>query len=110
MLEAVEQTFDGILIADSNRVVCYVNPAFEKMSGFMCDELVGKNAEKIWSDTMRNVFRITFGAVWNRANSWKGRMTNRRKDGSLYESETQISVVCDRQRKCQAFRDISTGT
>lgn len=107
MLEAVEQSFDGILIADSNRVVCYVNPAFEKMSGFMCDELVGKNADKIWREYTEKIDPDNLWSSLEQGNSWKGRMTNRRKDGSLYESEAQISVVCDRNGDVSHFVNIN---
>jgi PAS domain S-box-containing protein len=103
MLEAAEQTFDGILIADSNRVICYVNPAFEKMSGFMCDELVGKNAEKIWRAYTEKIDPDNLWSSLEQGESWKGRMTNRRKDGSLYESETQISVVCEHNGNVRHF-------
>jgi PAS domain S-box-containing protein len=107
LLEAVEQTSEGILIADSNRVVRYVNPAFEKMSGFLHDELVGKNADKIWSEYNEKCFPDNLWSNLNQGNSWEGRMTNRRKDGSLYESETKISVVRDRNGNISHFLNVN---
>jgi PAS domain S-box-containing protein len=106
LLEAVEQTSEGILIADSNRVVRYVNPAFEKMSGYLYDELVGKNADMIWSEYNEKSYPDNLSSSLEQGNSWKGRMTNRRKDGSLYESETKISTVRDRNGSVSHFVNV----
>lgn len=36
---------DGVVIADEDGTICYVNEAFEKLSGYASDELVGKEVE-----------------------------------------------------------------
>jgi PAS domain S-box-containing protein len=107
LFEAVKLTSDGILVADENRVVRYVNPAFEKMSGFMYNELVGKKAEMIWSEYNEKSFPDNLWSSLNQGNSWKGRMTNRRKDGNLYESETKISIVRNRNGNITHFVSVT---
>ncbi len=107
LLEAVELASDGILIADSNRVIRYVNSAFEQMSGFLRDEIVSKNADMFWSEYNEKTFPDNLWSSLNQGNSWKGRMTNRRKDGSLYESETIISVISESSGNITHFVNVN---
>jgi PAS domain S-box-containing protein len=107
LLAAIEEASDGILIADSNRMVRYVNSAFEKMSGFAYGEIVDKKADMIWSEYNEKTFPDNLWSSLDQGNSWNGRMTNKRKDGSLYESETKISVVRDHNENITHFVNIN---
>jgi PAS domain S-box-containing protein len=107
LLEAVEQSSDGIVITDSNRVVRYVNSAFEKMSGFAYGEIVGQEADMIWNEYNEKIFPDNLWSSLNQENSWNGRMTNRRKDGGLYESETKISVLRDSNGNITNFVNVN---
>ena len=40
---AVEQTADHVMITDKKGVIQYVNPAFEKTTGYKKKEVLGKN-------------------------------------------------------------------
>jgi PAS domain S-box-containing protein len=107
LLTAIEETSDGILIADSNLMIRYVNSAFEKMTGFAYSEIVDKKADMIWSEYNEKTFPDNLWSSLDQGNSWNGRMTNRRKDGSLYESETKISVVRDHDENITHFVNIN---
>jgi PAS domain S-box-containing protein len=107
LLAAIEEASDGILIADSSRIVRYVNSAFEKMSGFAYGEIVDKKAEMIWSEYNEKTFPDNLWSSLDQGISWNGRMTNRRKDGSLYELETKISVVRDYNENITHFVNIN---
>ncbi len=107
LLEAVEQSSDGILIADSNRVIRYVNSAFEKITGFMYEEIVGKSADMIWREYNERAFPDTLWSSLNQGNPWNGRMTNRKKDGNLCELETQISIIHDRKGNITHFVNVN---
>lgn len=95
LLIAVEQASDGILITDKDRIIRYANPAFEKMSGFLSSEVMGNKLDMIWRGRTRRTFSDDIWSTVNREEPWKGRITVKRKDGSLYETETTISVVLD---------------
>jgi PAS domain S-box-containing protein len=107
LLEAVEQTSDGIIILDSNRVIRYVNSAFEKMSGFAYEEIVGRKVDLIWREYNEKTHPDNIWSSLPQVNFWNGRMTNKRKDGSLYESETKISVLRDNNGNITNFVTIS---
>jgi PAS domain-containing protein len=46
----IRQTEDNVLITDSHRIILYVNPAFERSSGYLCSELKGKPMRYLRSD------------------------------------------------------------
>jgi PAS domain S-box-containing protein len=108
----VEQAAEMILITDVRGIIDYVNPAFERVTGFTREEAVGRNCNILKSDKHdKEVYRdlwetITLGRVW------RGRLTNKRKDGSFFEIEETISPVFDSSGKIMNYaavmRDITT--
>lgn len=93
LAKAVEQTEDGILITDTKGVIEYVNPSFERISGYAADELIGKNTSMLKSGKHEMGF---YSRMWRKitsGESWSGNIVNRRKDGSLYEERIIISPI-----------------
>ena len=90
---AVEQTSDSVMIADLAGTIEYVNPAFERASGYRRDEAVGQNPRILKSGRQPAAF---YRALWRRltrGQTWTGTLINRRKDGALYEEEATISPM-----------------
>lgn len=92
---AVEQTSDSVIIADLAGTIEYVNPAFERASGYGRMEAVGSNPRILKSGKQSpGIYR----AMWRRltrGQSWSGTLINRRQDGDLYEEEATISPLRD---------------
>lgn len=89
----LEQTSEGVIITDVNGVILYTNLAAEKMSGYMLDEMEGKKTSLFKSGVQNREF---YSNLWGSIQSgevWKGSITNRAKDGSLFEVEITISPV-----------------
>ena len=90
---AVEQAAEEILITDSHGTIQYCNQAFENASGYSRAEMIGTNPRILKSGRHDPGFyrglwdTITAGQVWT------GTITNRRKDGTLYEAEGSISPI-----------------
>jgi len=83
------------MITDLEGNIEYVNPAFEKLTGYGRQEVVGKNASILKSEGQDTAF---YQEMWRRISSgevWRGHFTNQKKDGSLYEEEAVISAVND---------------
>ncbi len=92
---AVEQEAEAVVIADIDGTIRYVNPAFERMTGHARDEVLGQNPRLLKSGKHDKAF---YEAMWKTLAGgavWSGRFTNRRKDGTLYETETTISPIRD---------------
>ena len=90
---AVEQAAEAIIITDREGVIQYVNPAFEKITGYTKTEALGQKTSLLCSGKQDATF---YEDLWNVIQSggvWSGKFTNRRKDGTLYEEEAEISPV-----------------
>jgi two-component system cell cycle sensor histidine kinase/response regulator CckA len=92
---AVDQAAESILITEPDGRIVYVNPAFERITGYGRNEVIGKTPALLGSGKHDAGF---FAALWgtiSRGEVWSGHITNRRKDGSLFEEEMVISPVRD---------------
>jgi PAS domain S-box-containing protein len=91
----IHNTINPIQISDANGTMVYVNPAFEKVTGYSNKELIGKNPNILNSRKHSKEFWFS---VWKHIISgkvWVGRIENRRKDGSPFFTELVISPIVD---------------
>jgi PAS domain S-box-containing protein len=108
---AVDQAAEGIVITDAEGRIEYVNPSFERITGYPRNEAVGRNMRILKSGKHDELF---YGNMWEtilRGDVWRGRFINRKKDGMLYEEEAVISPVRNASGKIIHFvagkRDIT---
>jgi two-component system, cell cycle sensor histidine kinase and response regulator CckA len=104
---AVEQTADHLVITDRNGVIEYVNPAFEQLTGYSLEEVVGKTPRILRSDRHDQKF---FKKLWSTILSghvFRTIFTNRKKNGELYFQEETITPITDGNGKITHF--VSTG-
>ena len=90
---AIEQAAEEIMITDPEGVIQYVNPAFERITGYSREEAIGRNPRILKSDIQGQAF---YENLWNTikgGNIWTGRVTNRRKDGKLIQEDGTISPL-----------------
>ena len=100
---AVEQSANTIVITDPGGHIEYVNPCFEKATGYTFAEAVGQNPRVLKSGEQDGSF---YRNLWDTILSgqiWKGQFHNRRKDGSLYWEEATISPVFDNSGRIVHF-------
>ena len=91
----IEQAAEPIMITDREGKIEYVNPAFEDVTGYGRPEAVGRTPAILKSGARDEGFYRELWETILHGQVWKGRMTNRRKDGTLYEEEATISPVRD---------------
>jgi PAS domain S-box-containing protein len=90
---AMEAAADGIVITDRSGNIQWTNPALAQISGFCPEDLIG-HSTKIFNSGQHNA--AYYQQMWDTILSgevWRGEMTNRRKDGSLYIEEQTITPV-----------------
>jgi PAS domain S-box-containing protein len=92
---AVEQSADAVVITDTTGAIEYVNPAFERVTGYSSDEALGKNPRILKSGVHGPAFYAAMWATLSSGSSFVGDLTNRRKDGSLFQEEAVISPIRD---------------
>ena len=95
LVAAIDQAAEAVVVTDSTGRISYVNPAFEKISGYTRDEVIGRNPRFLKSGAQDEEF---FRKMWEELASngyWRGRLLNRRKDGTQYTQDSTISRVTD---------------
>ena len=109
---AVEQSADAVMITDRNGVIEYVNPAFERVSGYPSAEVLGQNPRILKSGLHAPAFYAAMWAALSSGSPFVADLTNRRKDGSLFQEEAVISPIRDAAGTITSYvavnRDVTT--
>ena len=99
LMAAIDQASETIIITDPGGRIEYVNPAFEKMTGYSAAEVQGKNTRMLKSGRHDKQFYKDMWQTLRAGRVWKGHFINKRKDGTLFEEEASISPVCNQEGK-----------
>ncbi len=93
LMMAIEQAAEAVVITDVLGSIEYVNPAFEKITGYSRDEIIGKNPRVLQSGEHNLAFYTAMWSTLVEGNSWSGKFVNRKKEGSLYTEEVSITPI-----------------
>ncbi len=96
---AIEQVGEVIVITDPQGAIQYANPAFEKTTGYTFQEVFQQNPRLLKSGVHDEAFYDELWETISRGRTWKGRLVNKHKNGTLYTEETTISPVFDSKGK-----------
>jgi len=103
LTEALEQSAQTVFITDAEGRIVYVNPAFEALTGYSREEVLGKSASILRSGEQSPEFYREMWAAMKSGRTWHGRLINRRKDGTHYTDDQRISPVKDAAGKIKYF-------
>lgn len=93
---AIEQVEDPVEITSAEHVFTYVNPAFERSTGWSHAEAVGRQPQEILASGAHPAgFFADMLETLETGAPWHGTIVNRRRDGRLIEQETTISPLRD---------------
>ena len=105
--QATEQTADGVMITDRAGRLEYVNPAFEKITGYTRAEALGRTPRLLHSGKQDLDFYRRLWATILAGETFREVFINRRKDGSLYHEDQTITPLKDGAGRITHF--VSTG-
>ena len=109
--QAIEFSPISIVITDSDNKIIYVNPKFEKMTGYVTDEIIGKKPNILKSGHHDEHFYKEIYEAINHNRVWTGNFYNLKKDGTFYWDSSAISAVFDESNQVTNYiaikRDIS---
>lgn len=92
---AVDQSAESVIITDVNGNIEYVNPAFEEISGYSFEDVIGKNPKILKSgETPTYSYKLMWENI-SRGKVWRGTFTNKKKNGAVFCEEATISPVKD---------------
>lgn len=95
LFAAIHQAAESVVVTDAEGEITYVNPAFERITGFTQDEVIGRNPRLLKSGVQESEFYAEMWRTLRTEGIWRGRLVNRRKDGTTYTQESTISMVRD---------------
>ncbi len=94
---ALEQTADSVLISDSAGHIEYVNPAFEVMTGYTREEVLGKTPRLLRSGQhAQELYQQMWDSLLAGA-PFQGTLVNRKKTGELYWANQTLTPIRDPQ-------------
>ncbi|UKO96251.1 PAS domain S-box protein [Nostoc sp. UHCC 0870] len=108
---AIAASSNGIIIADAsipNGPIIYVNPAFERITGYSYEEVIGQNFRLFHSAEINQPGLQELNAAMQTGKAGTVILRDYRKDGSLFWSELNISPVYDHTDKLTHYIGIQT--
>ena len=99
---AIESSVNGFLITSCQKAdnpIVYVNPAFESMTGYSQEEVIGLNPRFLHSEDISQPGLEVIRAAIKAQREGKAVLRNYRKDGSLFWNELSIAPVRDESDK-----------
>ncbi|WP_051219998.1 CheR family methyltransferase [Rheinheimera baltica] len=102
---------EATMITDQNNILISVNPAFTSITGYKENEVLGKNPSILSSGKQSKAFYKEMWSELKKTGSWHGEITNKRKNGELYNEWLSLSVLRNDEgeiiRHIAVFSDIS---
>ncbi len=92
---AIEQAAETIVITNAEGTIQYVNPAFERTTGYTPAEAIGQNPRILKSGKQDDAFYKMMWDTLVRGEIWSGHLVNMKKNGELYTENATISPVRD---------------
>ena len=80
---AIEQAAESAFITDRDGMIQYVNPAFERLTGYGRKDAIGKNLQILKSNKHDTLFYQRMWDTLTHGNSWHGRIINKKKRRQL---------------------------
>jgi PAS domain S-box-containing protein len=112
LITAIEQAAESVVITEIDGVIGYVNPAFERITGYSPADAQSQNMETLLKIPGQD--EAVYQEMWATVRAgrvWHGRFKNKRKDGSVYTEDATISPVRSKGGKIVNFvavmRDVS---
>lgn len=91
--QAVEQSPVAISITDTSANILYANAAFERLTGYSKNELIGQNQSILsYKITPVEVYQDLWGHLLKQK-PWNGVLINKRKDGKRYLADLTVAPV-----------------
>ena len=97
------ETHEAIMITDENANIIRVNRAFQELTGYRQEEVMGKNPRMLGSGRHgKDYFKEMWRQLHN-SGTWSGELWDRRKDGSEYPKWLTITEVKNESDKTTAY-------
>jgi PAS domain S-box-containing protein len=111
LITAINQISEGIIITDTDFIIQYVNPAFEKMTNYKPNEIKGKSLKILDSVQQPKEFYLKMYSTLFADKIWSQVVNDKKKNGESIEVQTTITPIKDSEGNIVNFvaikRDIT---
>lgn len=90
---AVHQTADAVFITDRSGIIEYVNPAFERITGYSSEDVIGRTPRVLKSGAQGTDYYDLLWRTVLAGHPFHGTPVNRRPSGALYHAEQTITPM-----------------
>ncbi len=89
----LEVATEAMLLTDADQRILAVNPAFERITGYSADEVLGLTPETLLSGRHGAAFYRDLGREVESRRQWSGEVWSRNKRGEIYLQQLSIRAV-----------------
>lgn len=107
LARALEQSADMVIIADRDRCIEYVNPAFERITGYTADEVRGRHLALLNSGMQSKGFYQTIERRMDQGETVSEVLINRTRDDNIFYEQRMITPLRDTNNEITHF--VATG-
>jgi diguanylate cyclase (GGDEF)-like protein/PAS domain S-box-containing protein len=90
-----QSSLEGVMITDADNYILDVNQAFEQITGYTRNEVIGHRPDMLRSGRHDREFYQQMWRSLEEAGQWRGEIWNRRKNGVVYPEWLNISCIRD---------------
>ncbi len=99
---------DQVIITDPDGIIIFANAVVEEVTGYKISEIIGKKPS-LWGGQMPKAFYKTmWQKIREEKKSVKVVVTNKRKNGKLYDAILRISPILDTEGQVKMYVGIET--
>ena len=99
----IEQAVQIVIITDLKGNIEYVNPAFEKITGYSATEAIGRNPRILKSGEQDGGFYKNLWDTITSGKTWQGIFANKKKDGTIFYDRAVIFPIKNKQNEIVNF-------
>ncbi len=96
LARAIENLDIALVITNKDKLIEYVNPAYEKITGYKYEEAIGKHPLILQEAELEKDEVEKIKTTVNKGENWKAIIKIKRKDGSSYYEEVTIFPIFNR--------------
>lgn len=103
-----QRTRESIVITDLQSKIVRVNPAFEQVTGFSAETVIGRSVRLLHSGIHTDEFYAEMWRSIKETGSWSGQITNRSANGNLFVVWESISILHDESDRAIGYMAIQS--
>ncbi|MFZ6752841.1 PAS domain S-box protein [Undibacterium sp. Dicai25W] len=106
-----DNSYDGIVVVNTDGLVSRTNPSFSRITGFSAEEVIGKSYQSLFATPLKRRFYEQLHLSLSKYKYWNGELWGHRKNDQTYPVLLSISSVVDEKNGIEhyigIFSDIS---